>query len=277
MRPVILFAILLLAAITFIAAGCLETESESDGEAATFSQKQPVDPASPDDPDVISQEPEEGDAEESAVDEAAEEESDESESTEDVTVEEESEGKTEGEEGVIDEKEKKAESNIVVFETTKGDIVVELHEEWAPIGVAHFKELINAGFYDGAPWFRVLDGFVAQCGVAADPALNEKWGEATIKDEPVIKGNVRGTIVYGKSSLPDSRSTHIFINFVDNSAKLDQQGFSAFGEVIEGMDVADSLFSCEFRDQPGLAAEGGLEKFKATFPDADYIKRAYFK
>ena len=54
----------------------------------------------------------------------------------------------------------------VVFETTKGDITFELHPEWAPIGVEHFLELVNAGFYDGAPWFRVLPGFVAQCGVA---------------------------------------------------------------------------------------------------------------
>jgi len=167
--------------------------------------------------------------------------------------------------------------NMVVLETTKGNIVIQLHPEWSPKGVEHFKELVNAKFYDGAPWFRVIEGFVAQCGVAADPALNEKWGDLTIPDEPVVQGNKRGTVVYGKTGAPNSRSTHIFINFVDNSANLDRQGFSAFGEVVEGMDVADKLTRCEYVDQMGLAAAGGMDKFKQQFPDADYILKAYFK
>jgi peptidyl-prolyl cis-trans isomerase A (cyclophilin A) len=166
------------------------------------------------------------------------------------------------------------EVTTVHLETTKGKIVLAVHPAWSPLGAKHFLELVNAGFYDGAPWFRVMDGFVAQCGVAADPAMNEKWANATIQDEPVIQGNQRGFVAFGQSPEPNSRSTHFFINYADNSTSLDGQGFACFAEVIEGMDVADKLTRCEFADQGGLAMQGGLEKFKTMFPKADYITKA---
>jgi peptidyl-prolyl cis-trans isomerase A (cyclophilin A) len=174
----------------------------------------------------------------------------------------------------------------VVLETTKGNIVLAVHPEWAPNGAAQFLDLVRLGFYDGAPWFRVIDRmdpnnpdapatpFVAQCGIAADPELNKQWGEANIQDDPVVMGNTRGRIAYGKTDEPNSRSTHIYINFGDNS-RLDAKGFAAFAEVVEGMDVADSLYKCEFEDQDALAAPGGMAAFKAMFPEADYIVRAY--
>jgi len=164
----------------------------------------------------------------------------------------------------------------VVFETTKGNIVLTVHPDWAPIGAAHFLELVNAKFYDGAPWFRVKEGFVAQCGISADPLLNKEWGEKTINDEPVKQGNQAWYVAFGKTSLPNSRSTHIFINLSDNS-DLDPQGFACFAQVTEGKDVAQNLFRCEYTDQPGLAAEGGLAKFKQMYPYADYITKAYVR
>ena len=151
---------------------------------------------------------------------------------------------------------------LVVFETTKGEMLLEVHPEWSPLGAAHFLELVEAGYYDGAPWFRVIDRFVAQCGIAADPTLNEEWGEKTIQDEPVVKGNQPGFIAFGKTSAPNSRSTHIFINLVDNSSRLDTYGFAGFARVTKGMDVAQKLSRCEFDDQYGLMQEGGLDKFK---------------
>jgi cyclophilin family peptidyl-prolyl cis-trans isomerase len=165
----------------------------------------------------------------------------------------------------------------VVLETTKGDIVLELHESWAPLGYAHFLELVNAGFYDGAPWFRVVDGFVAQCGVSADPALNAQWGQKTIMDEAVVVGNKPGFVSFGKSRLPNSRSTHVFINYKDNSSGLDTQGFSCFAQVVEGFDVAQELYRCEWGDQFGLGQEGGLATFKQAHPDADFIVKAYVR
>jgi cyclophilin family peptidyl-prolyl cis-trans isomerase len=166
---------------------------------------------------------------------------------------------------------------LVVFETTKGELDIEVHPEWSPLGAAHFLELVKAGYYDGAPWFRVVDRFVAQCGIAADPKLNEEWGEKTIKDEPVVRGNQPGFVAFGKTGEPNSRSTHIYINLVDNSERLDKQGFACFARVARGMDVAQKLCRCEYDDQWGLMQEGGLDKFKAQFPEGDYIVKAYVK
>ncbi len=168
-------------------------------------------------------------------------------------------------------------TTTVVLETTKGDIVLDVHHDWSPLGAAHFIELVKLGFYDGAPWFRVINRFVAQCGISADPQLNAAWGEKTIPDEPVLKGNQPGNVAFGKTAAPDSRSTHFYINYGDNSASLDPQGFSAFAEVVDGMDVALSLARCEYQNQQGLALAGGLAAFAAAFPEADYIKRAYIK
>jgi len=164
----------------------------------------------------------------------------------------------------------------VVLETTRGDIVLAVHHEWSPLGAGHFIELVDTGFYDGAPWFRVIDGFVAQCGISADPAMNTEWGERTFEDEPVIQGNLPGFVAFGKTGLPNSRSTHIYINLADNS-RLDQQEFSCFAEVVEGFDVALELHRCEWHDQGGLAVDGGLERFKEAHPEADYITKAIVK
>jgi peptidyl-prolyl cis-trans isomerase A (cyclophilin A) len=163
----------------------------------------------------------------------------------------------------------------VAIETTKGPILLAVHPEWAPIGAAHFIELVNAKFYDGAPWFRVLDGFVAQCGVAADPKMNETWAAKTINDEPVVTGNKPGMVAFGQSPAPNSRSTHWFINMVDNSGGLDGQGFACFAEVVKGMDVVAQLTKCEFADQGVLAGPGGMDAFKKQFPNADYITQAF--
>lgn len=260
MRGIVALFVILALAMMFTAA-CQDKDLEDDEQ--TMIQQTPTDPASPDDPDVITEgtDGSTGDAGETSEGEAAGE----SDGTETDS------GSTDG---MTNEN---AAGPTVVFETTKGEIVIQLHPEWSPLGVVHFMELVNAGFYNGAPWFRVIDGFVAQCGVAADPNMNTKYGEKTINDEPVIQGNTRGMVAFGKSGAPNSRSTHIFVNLVDNSKGLDPQGFSCFGEVIKGMDVADKLTRCEYGDQMGLAAPGGLDKFKAQYPDADFIVKAYVK
>jgi cyclophilin family peptidyl-prolyl cis-trans isomerase len=163
---------------------------------------------------------------------------------------------------------------IVVLKTTKGDVVLEVHPEWSPLGAAHFLELVKLKFYNGAPWFRVLDGFVAQCGISADPELNAKWMEKTILDEPVVQGNQPGYVAFGKSAMPNSRTTHIFINMADNTQSLDPQGFSCFAKVIAGMDVVAQLARVEYQDQQSLSEPGGLGTFKAMYPKADYILKA---
>src|ERR1051325_987107 len=69
----------------------------------------------------------------------------------------------------------------VLLDTSKGPIVIEVHPDWAPLGAQHFRELVKAGFYNGARFFRVVPNFVVQFGLAANPAVTKKW-ETPIKD-----------------------------------------------------------------------------------------------
>jgi peptidyl-prolyl cis-trans isomerase A (cyclophilin A) len=164
----------------------------------------------------------------------------------------------------------------VKFATTKGDITVEVHRDWAPIGADHFYALVRSGFYTNASFFRIVPNFVVQVGMPADPAkAKTPLAEKPIKDDPVKQKNTRGMLVYAATGAPNSRTTQIFINLKDNSASLDPQGFAPFGQVTEGMEIVDQLFSGygEAPQQDRIAKEGKAYLDK-NFPKLDSIKTA---
>jgi peptidyl-prolyl cis-trans isomerase A (cyclophilin A) len=131
--------------------------------------------------------------------------------------------------------------NVIVASTKgQGRVIVEVHRSWAPLGAQRFYDLIQAGYYNEAKFFRVLKGFMAQIGIHKDPKVTSKWRRSSFKDDPVSHGNKRGTISFATSGK-DTRTTQIFINFADNSF-LDAQGFAPFGHVIEGMEYVDALY-----------------------------------
>lgn len=163
----------------------------------------------------------------------------------------------------------------VRFECSHGNFVIECHKDWAPLGVEHFYELLKVRFYDEARFFRVVPGFVVQFGIAGNPALNAKYGEKTIKDDPVKQSNLKGMVTYAKTALPNSRSTQIFINLADN-IQLDSMGFAPFAKVVEGMEVIERT-NPQYRELPDqtMIRIQGNEYLKKMFPNLDYIKRAY--
>ena len=161
----------------------------------------------------------------------------------------------------------------VNFDTSRGPFVVEVTREQAPNGADRFYNLVKAHYFDGARFYRVVPKFMAQWGGAADPADSKKW-DVPIADDPVKASNERGTITFAASSQPNSRTTHMFINFVDN-ARLDAMGFAPIGKVVSGMDNVDQIYSGdgENPDQGQIREEGNAYLTKA-FPNLDYIKTA---
>jgi peptidyl-prolyl cis-trans isomerase A (cyclophilin A) len=161
----------------------------------------------------------------------------------------------------------------VQLDTTKGQVVIEVDRSLAPRGADRFYRLVNEGFYDGAKFFRVVEGFVVQFGMAADPQVNARWQEARIRDDPVRGSNTRGTVTFATSG-PHSRTAQVFINLVDNQ-RLDEMGFAPFGRVVEGMEVVDRFYSGygEAPDQGQIAARGNAY-LEQRFPELDAIKTA---
>jgi peptidyl-prolyl cis-trans isomerase A (cyclophilin A) len=172
-------------------------------------------------------------------------------------------------------KDKAPETFQVKFETTRGDFTVSVFRAWAPLGADRFYNLVKHHYYDGARVFRVLPNFVAQFGISAYPPLNAAWQKATIKDDPVIQKNLRGTLTFAKTAAPNSRTVEIFINLKDNPS-LDAQGFAPFAVIEDkGINTVE-MFYDQYGDSAGLdqeAMDNGGEKYIATkWPKLDTLK-----
>lgn len=136
----------------------------------------------------------------------------------------------------------------VRLSTSKGDIVIELNREKAPITVENFIGYVKKKHYDGTVFHRVMDGFMIQGGgfTPAEGKLVEKESGKGIKNEASngLK-NDRGTIAMARTNDPDSATAQFFINVVDNKAlnapSPDGHGYAVFGKVVEGMDVVDKI------------------------------------
>jgi peptidyl-prolyl cis-trans isomerase A (cyclophilin A) len=162
----------------------------------------------------------------------------------------------------------------VKFTTTKGDIVAEVHRDWAPLGADRFYNLVRNRFFTGQPFFRIVPNFIVQFGLSGDPAVNKAWRDANIKDDPVKQHNTRGTLVFATAG-PNTRTTQLFINLRDNTSSLDGQGFAPFGTITEGMDVVDKL-NQEYGERPDQEAiqTQGKAYFDKNFPRLDKITAA---
>ena len=147
----------------------------------------------------------------------------------------------------VAEKQEKPANPVVKIATTKGEIVVELDAEKAPISVANFLAYTKDGFYKGTIFHRVIKNFMIQGGgMTVD--MKKKKTKPPIKNEAAngLK-NKRGTIAMARTQIPDSATSQFFINHKDN-AFLDYRGpspqeigYAVFGKVIKGMDVVDAI------------------------------------
>jgi len=136
---------------------------------------------------------------------------------------------------------------MITLHTNFGDIKLVLDFEKAPKTAANFQEYVEAGFYDGTVFHRVIDNFMVQGG-GFEPGMKQKDARAPIENEADngLK-NETGTVAMARTQDPHSASAQFFINIADNhflnhSAKTSQGwGYAVFGRVIEGMDVVNRI------------------------------------
>lgn len=143
----------------------------------------------------------------------------------------------------------------VVFETTEGDIRIAVYPEAAPNAAQRFVELVEAGYYDGTPVFRIVPNFVAQFGINwREP--HSDWQNRNFNDDPPLFALERGTLAFAKAG-PNTNSTQVFINYAENNRLADPQyNFTTFGAVVEGMDVVDSFAQVGELNQGRLWSNG---------------------
>ena len=168
----------------------------------------------------------------------------------------------------------------VRVETTQGAFVLEVRPDWAPLGAERLLGLVRTRFFDDSRFFRVREKYIAQFGIAGDPAVTRAWKGRYFPDDSVRTSNVRGTFAFAMTG-PNLRNTQIYINLVDNK-QLDAQGFSPVGRVVEGMEVVDRIYSGYGEDAGGGLRLGkqdrmlneGNRHLDADFPRLDRLIHA---
>tara|TARA_B100001175_G_scaffold193027_1_gene163746 strand:- start:392 stop:985 length:594 start_codon:yes stop_codon:yes gene_type:complete len=136
----------------------------------------------------------------------------------------------------------------VTINTTIGAIHLELDQDKAPITVANFVALANAGYYEGTIFHRIIPGFMVQGGGLTEDMQNKSSGTDPIQNEANNGlANDRGSIAMARTMDPHSATGQFFVNHKDNgflnhTAETPQGwGYAVFGKVTDGMDVVDQL------------------------------------
>lgn len=133
---------------------------------------------------------------------------------------------------------------MIRFETTLGDITIELDAESAPITCANFLRYVDEGFFDGKIFHRVMPGFMVQGGGFAADMKEQPTHEPITNEAGNGLRNRRGAVAMARTNDPHSATAQFFVNLVDN-AFLDHRpgsyGYAVFGQVASGMDVIDQI------------------------------------
>lgn len=154
--------------------------------------------------------------------------------------------------------------STLLMQTGTGEIVIEIYPEAAPNAAARFLELVEAGFYDDTPVFRVVPDFVAQFGINWRDNY-PLWQDNNFNDDPSLFALERGTLAFAKAG-PDTNSTQVFINYIENNRLAEPRyNFTVFGKVVSGMEAVDAFIPV---GDPG----GGLDQARLWNDGAAYLE-----
>jgi peptidyl-prolyl cis-trans isomerase B (cyclophilin B) len=143
--------------------------------------------------------------------------------------------------------EEESHSTAVVLKTNKGEITLELHAAEAPVATANFIAYVEAGFYGGTIFHRVIPGFVAQGGGLTADMQRKETRPPIVNEADNGLLNDRGTVAMARTQDPHSASSQFFVNLADNeflnhkSKTVRGWGYTVFARVVDGMDVVDQI------------------------------------
>ena len=136
---------------------------------------------------------------------------------------------------------------IILMETSKGTITIELWADKAPISVENFLRYTDSNFFNGMVFHRVIPGFMIQGGGFSPDMVQKSTYDAIKNEASASLPNSRGTLAMARTNVVDSATAQFFVNLVDNDNLNHTNetsrgfGYAVFGEVIEGMDVVDAI------------------------------------
>jgi len=138
-------------------------------------------------------------------------------------------------------------NTVVVLETSKGNIEIELYADKAPVTVDNFLMYVNEHFYDGTVFHRVMDGFMIQGGGFTPEGVERFTRDPIVLESNNGLHNGIGYVAMARTGDPNSATSQFFINVADNSmldySGPDNPGYAVFGKVISGMDVVNTIKS----------------------------------
>ncbi len=141
----------------------------------------------------------------------------------------------------------------IIIDTNRGRIKAVLWADKAPRTVANFLRYVDAGFFDGLIFHRVMKGFMIQGG-GFEQNLQKKATSAPIRNEASADlRNDRGTLAMARTGQPHSATAQFYINLVNNVSlnyrgpQADKIGYCVFGKVVSGMDVVDKIAAVTVR------------------------------
>ncbi len=136
---------------------------------------------------------------------------------------------------------------MILIDTSKGEIHIQLHEANTPRTVENFLKYVRSGFYTETIFHRVIDGFMIQGGGLTSDLLQKTTDTSVENEAKLAKPNKRGTIAMARTMDPHSATAQFFINVADNAflnfsgEHAQGYGYCVFGEVVSGMDVVDAI------------------------------------
>lgn len=129
-----------------------------------------------------------------------------------------------------------------------GVVTIQMFPQQAPNHIARIKELVREGYYNGKLWHRVMDGFMAQTGSPRGDGIGGS-SKPDLKAEFNSMSHVRGTVSMARTNMPDTANAQFFI-VLKPSQFLDGQ-YTAWGQVIDGMELVDNIKKADPRDPSG--------------------------